>query len=147
MTDDQIKAECEKRFQNGGPRVFYFYPDTAEFFGESASGKTACHAVEKGGQVWQRRKIFGVQCWHWIRLQTAWEKREVIRTPTDTQMLEWMCRDGRYISHDREGEYCNVWHDNPDTEATHPREPVEGYPQKGYRTPREAIIAAMKVQP
>lgn len=147
MTDDQIKAECEKRFQNGGPRVFYFYPDTAEFFGESASGKTACHAVEKGGQVWQRRKIFGVQRWHWIRLQTAWEKREAMRAPTDTEMLEWMCVDGRYISHDCDGERCNVWCDNPCEGAAQRSVPVEGFPQKSYFTPRAAIIAAMKVQP
>lgn len=146
MTDDQIKAECEREFQRTGAKVVLFNPKLGTCASGSMSGKREAELAWTGIQVWQRRKVFGANRYHWIRLQTAWEKREAMRPPTDTEMLEWMCVDGRYVSHDRDGEYCNVWHNNPIREAAQRSVPVEGFPQKAYRTPREAIIAAMKVQ-
>ena len=60
---------------------------------------------------------------------------------TDEQRLNFMIAYGAYISHSRDGEVCNVW--LPDDLDGNEARPAEGYPQKCYYDPREAIDAAM----
>jgi len=61
----------------------------------------------------------------------------------DRKRLEWMIANSAFISHSSDGEMCNVWfsHD-PEDDGGGPV-PVEGYPQKCYHDPREAIDAVM----
>ena len=54
MTPEQIAKECERRFQNGGPRV---YVCTGTLVHPTLmSAKRAVEICEPGEQVWQRRK-------------------------------------------------------------------------------------------
>ncbi len=67
-----------------------------------------------------------------------------VQEPSDTQMLDWMAQHGAHISYGNDAEYCNVWLParRDGTEAR----PAEGYPQKCYDNPREAIRAAISAQ-
>lgn len=55
--------------------------------------------------------------------------------------LDFLIQHEAYVSHSRDGESCNVWlrWDDEGQEGG----PVEGYPQKVYHTPDEAIDAAI----
>ncbi|MEK9811256.1 MAG: hypothetical protein VW362_12460 [Candidatus Nanopelagicales bacterium] len=64
--------------------------------------------------------------------------------PTDTEMLDWMASHGAYVTRSRDGDNYNVsFRYDPDDDGGD-SVPVEGYPQKCYDTPREAIAAAMR---
>jgi hypothetical protein len=63
---------------------------------------------------------------------------------TDTELLNWMISHGAYLSYSRDGECCNVWFRHDPNDETNDSVPVEGFPQKRYNDPREAIAAAMR---
>lgn len=143
MTEEEIKAGCEMLFQNGGSHVYAVNPARRSFRPSLSSAKLEAQLAWRGEQVWARRKVRGTSRWEWQRVTTGEEQV----MPSDSAMLDWLCQGGRYVSHSRDGEFCNVWCANPVEGAAQRTVPVEGFPQKSYRTPREAIAAAMKVQP
>lgn len=62
----------------------------------------------------------------------------------DKVRLNWLMANGAYVSHSRDGEVCNVWFSQDPDDDSNGAVPVEGYPQKCYHDPREAIDAAIK---
>lgn len=60
---------------------------------------------------------------------------------TDTDRLNYLIATEAYFSWSRDSEVCNVWLSS-DWDGE-PARPAEGYPQKTYYDPREAIDAAM----
>lgn len=69
-----------------------------------------------------------------------------MKPPSDTTLLNWMISHGARISWSRDNEVCNVWVLNYDYDSGDAEVPAEGYPQKSYYDPREAIKAAMKAR-
>lgn len=62
----------------------------------------------------------------------------------DKARLDWLIAQSAYLSHSRDGEVCNVWFSyDPKDESNGPI-PVQGYPQKCYLDPREAIDQARR---
>ena len=59
MTPEQIAKECERRFQNGGPRTYIYTPKTGVFV--SAYGVAITTYGDE--QVWQRRKSGALYEW------------------------------------------------------------------------------------
>lgn len=59
---------------------------------------------------------------------------------TDTERLNYLISSGAYLAWSEDSEVCTVWINNPEAGP----EPVQGYPQKCYLDPREAIDAAMR---
>jgi hypothetical protein len=59
--------------------------------------------------------------------------------------LAWMISRSAYISHSRDGEVCSVWMPS-DQDDGQEHMPVEGYPQKCYYDPYEAIDRAIKAE-
>jgi hypothetical protein len=60
---------------------------------------------------------------------------------TDTERLDWMISRGAFVTWSKDYEVCNVWLPG-ERDGTEER-PAEGYPQKNYYEPREAIDAAI----
>jgi hypothetical protein len=56
--------------------------------------------------------------------------------------LDFLSTFGGRISWSRDREVCNVWIESD--EESEPAKPAEGYPQKCYHDPAEAIDAAIK---
>ena len=60
MTDEEIAKECEKRFQNGGPKVYYYDPIKTNIIASSNNIKDSVSLAYPGEQVFARRKKNGV---------------------------------------------------------------------------------------
>lgn len=63
---------------------------------------------------------------------------------SDKDRLDFMIAYSARMSWSRDNEVCNVWVPVPDSEGDDREEPAEGWPQKNYYDPREAIDKAMK---
>lgn len=57
MTEDQIKAECERLFQAGGPRLYTFDPLRSSFRAEHGRASWVAETAGSEYQAWQRRKM------------------------------------------------------------------------------------------
>lgn len=72
------------------------------------------------------------------------ELEEVERVVTDTERLNWLIAHSAYVSYSRDGEVCNVWYRFDPNDDAGDSVPVQGFPQKNYSNPRDAIDACMK---
>lgn len=71
MTEDQIAKECERLFQNGGPKVYTYDPARAWCVTPSFHNtkRTLSYFNDSSIQVWSRRKVG--QLYRWRKAHTA----------------------------------------------------------------------------
>lgn len=63
MTEQEIIAECERRFQAGGPKVYVYEPMICKLIGSAFSAKRVLELADAGMTVWARRKVGAVYRW------------------------------------------------------------------------------------
>lgn len=69
MNDYEIKRECETRFQNGGPRV-YFYDDVRSMLlpSNTSAKRTASDMRFDPGMTWARRFNRATHKYEWVKV-------------------------------------------------------------------------------
>lgn len=63
MTEQEIIADCERRFQAGGPGVYVYEPVICKLLSTRFSAKRALELADAGMTVWSRRKVGAVYRW------------------------------------------------------------------------------------
>lgn len=67
---DLIKKECERLFQNGGPRTFSVNIPRWEFVPWHASAKSVARMIgdDSNVEVWARRKVYSERRYRWVKV-------------------------------------------------------------------------------
>lgn len=69
-TDEEVARECERRFQNGGPRIYVYDEKRSSPFNvrpsHHKSGKQAVSYAFKGEHVYQRRRVSSA--WRFVKI-------------------------------------------------------------------------------
>ena len=63
MDEKQIAEECERQFQNGGPKVYVYNPKCGSLQPSVTNKKGALWSADDGEQVWWRGKDGRVYRW------------------------------------------------------------------------------------
>lgn len=68
MTPTDIQAECERLFQNGGPKVYTYNPERfiPHLRASHTTAKRALLHADAGDQVWARRKMRAERRYEWV---------------------------------------------------------------------------------